>query len=139
MYYVNYSKQSKVQRILVKVTARKTVFPRSWNIMQSLKRPSKYYLYINVLVKKKTVFPVNEKFKTRTFSVAQSKNFLVISKYYLSINFLSQKEHTFHHWNVQNKNFSVIGKYHISINFLAQERPYLRSPKNSNQGLFSNQ
>ena len=29
-----------------------------------------------------------------------------------------------HHQKLQNKNFSVIGKYHISINFLAQKRLY---------------
>ena len=31
------------------VTARKTVFSRLWNIMERLKRPGKYYLYIKLL------------------------------------------------------------------------------------------
>ena len=48
-------------------TARKTVFPRSRNIMESSKRPSKYNLSINFLTQEKTVFPTTEKFKTRTF------------------------------------------------------------------------
>ena len=30
-------------------TARKTVLPRLWNIMERLKRPGKYYLYIKLL------------------------------------------------------------------------------------------
>ena len=48
-------------------TARKTIFPRSWNIIESSKRPRKYHLSINFLAEKKTVFPITEKFKTRTF------------------------------------------------------------------------
>ena len=47
-------------------TARKTVFPRSWNIMESSKRPSKYHLSINFLAEKRSYFPITEKFKTRT-------------------------------------------------------------------------
>ena len=48
-------------------TARKTIFSRSWNIMESSKRPSKYHLSTNFLAEKKTVFPISKKFKTRTF------------------------------------------------------------------------
>ena len=47
-------------------TARKTIFLRSWNIIESSKRPRKYHLSINFLAEKKTVFPITEKFKTRT-------------------------------------------------------------------------
>ena len=39
---------------------------------------------------------------------------------------------------VQNKNFSIISKYNLSINFLAQKRPYFPFPKGSKQELFSN-
>ena len=55
-------------------TARKTVFPRSSNIMESSKTPSKYHVPINFLAQKKTVFPISKKFKTRTFQ--QSVNIL---------------------------------------------------------------
>ena len=48
-------------------SARKIVFPRSWKIMKSSKNPSKYYLYIKFLVKKKTLFPITGKFKIRAF------------------------------------------------------------------------
>ena len=48
-------------------TARKTIFPKSWNITKSSKIPRKYQLSINFLDKKKTAFPISEKFKTRTF------------------------------------------------------------------------
>ena len=48
-------------------TARKTTFPRSWNIMESSKRPSKYHLSINFLAQNMSVFPISETFKTRTF------------------------------------------------------------------------
>ena len=45
-------------------TARKTIFPKSWNLMQS---PRKYYLSINILAQKETVFPISKNFKARTF------------------------------------------------------------------------
>ena len=48
-------------------TPRKAIFPRSWNIVETSKRPRKYYLYINFLPNKKTVFSITEKLKTRTF------------------------------------------------------------------------
>ena len=48
-------------------TAPKTLFPNCWNIMESIKIPSKYHLFIKLLDQKKTVFPIFEKFKTRTF------------------------------------------------------------------------
>ena len=51
----------------------------------------------------------------------QSKNFSLISKYHLSINFLTQKRPYFHSQKDQNKNFFVFSKYHISINFLTQK------------------
>ena len=47
-------------------TARKTIFLRSWNIIESSKRPRKYHLSINFLAEKNTVFPITEKFKTNT-------------------------------------------------------------------------
>ena len=53
----------------------------------------------------------------------QNKNFSVISKYNLSINFLAQKKDRISQlWKVQNKNFSLINRYHISINFLARKK-----------------
>ena len=38
----------------------------------------------------------------------------------------------------QNNNFSVISKYHLSINFLSQKKTYFPSPKSSKQERFSN-
>ena len=35
----------------------KSYFSRSWNIMESSRRPSKYYLYINFLAKKRLYSP----------------------------------------------------------------------------------
>ena len=48
------------------ITARKTIFPRSWNIIESSKIPCKYHLSINILAEKKPVFPITKRFKTRT-------------------------------------------------------------------------
>ena len=68
-------------------TARKTIFPKSWDIMESFKRPSKYNLSINFLAGKKD--------RTSHHRQVQDKNFSVISKYHLSINFLGQKKTIF--------------------------------------------
>ena len=50
-----------------KTNAQRSVLLKSWNIMKSSKRPSKYHLSTNVLAQKKTAFPILKKFKTRTF------------------------------------------------------------------------
>ena len=44
-----------------------TINPKSWNTMESSKRPSNYHLSTNLLAEKMTVFPISKKFKTRTF------------------------------------------------------------------------
>ena len=64
-------------------TARKTIFPKFWSIMERSRRPSKYHLSINFWLKKDRISH-NQK--------VQNKNFLVISKYHLSINLLDQKK-----------------------------------------------
>ena len=43
----------------------------------------------------------------------ENKNFSVISKYHISINFLAQKYDIFHLQKIQNKNFLVIIKHDI--------------------------
>ena len=43
--------------INVIITARKTIFLRSWNITESSKRPRKYHLSINFLTEKGPYFP----------------------------------------------------------------------------------
>ena len=49
-------------------TARKTIFPRSWNITEGSKRPRKYLLSINFLAEKKTVFPIRKSSKQELLS-----------------------------------------------------------------------
>ena len=53
-------------------TARKTIFPKSWNIIESSKSSksskSKCHLSVNFLAEKKILFPITKRFKTRTFS-----------------------------------------------------------------------
>ena len=65
--------------IITNITSRKTMFPKSWNIIKSSKRPSKYHLSINFLAEKKTVISLDQN--------VQNKNYSVNSKYHLSINF----------------------------------------------------
>ena len=71
----------------VPFTARKTIFPRFWNIMESSKRPCTYRLSISTLAEKKKRISHHRK--------VQNKNFSVTSKYHLSINVLAQKNTIF--------------------------------------------
>ena len=75
---------------------------------------SKYHLYINFLAQKKTVFPIYEKFKTRTFQY--SVNIIFSSTFWL------KNPRIFHLQKFLNKNFSVFSNYHLSINFLARKK-----------------
>ena len=62
------------------------------------------------------IFPSNFWFKKGRIShhrKVQNKDFSVISKYHISINFLAQKYHIFHLQKIQNKNFLVISKHDI--------------------------
>ena len=97
-------------------TARKSIFLKSWNIMESSKRPSKYPLSISFLAQK-NVFPISKNFKTRPFQ--QSVNIIFPSTFCL------KKDGISHLRKGQNKNFSIIDKYHISINFFAQKETVL--------------
>ena len=89
-----------------KLTARKNVYPRSWKIMESSKDQANI-IFTSTFWLKKSIFHHQK---------VQSKNFLV----------------------AQNNNFSVISKYHLSINFLSQKKTYFPSPKSSKQERFSN-
>ena len=97
----------------ININTARTIFPKSWNIMESSKRPSKYHLSINFLAEKRPYFHHRK---------VQNKNFSVISKYHLSSIFGSKKDCISHLRKVQNKIFSVISKYYISINFFAQKK-----------------
>ena len=49
-------------------TAQKTIFPKSWNITKSLKRPSKYHLSTNFLAEKRSYFPSSKSSEQEGFS-----------------------------------------------------------------------
>ena len=53
---------------LVAYTARKTIFPKSWNIIKSSKRPSKYHIFISLLGEKSPYFPSPKRSKQEVFS-----------------------------------------------------------------------
>ena len=106
-------------------TARKTVFPMSWNIMQSSKRRSKYHLPNTFLAEKRLYSPSPKISKQELISV--------ISKYYLFHQLPdSKKDHISHHQKVQKKNFSVISKYHLSINFWLKKYRIFQKFQNKN-------
>ena len=56
-------------------TARKTVFPRLWNITESSKRSSKYYLYINFLSFLRPYFPSPKGSKQELFGSPKQEHF----------------------------------------------------------------
>ena len=56
------------QTLILKVTcstAPKTIFPKPWNIMENSKMRSKYYLSMNHLDQKQTVFYISKKRHTK--------------------------------------------------------------------------
>ena len=114
--------------ITTDITARKTIFSKSWNIMESSKRPSKYHLSINFWLNKGRISHHQQ---------VQNKNFSATSKYHLSINFLAQKSPYFP-FPKRPKQELFSSQYHLSSNFLAQKRPYSSFLKRSRQELFSN-
>ena len=63
LFFVNKKLLKDLFEILIS-TARKTVYAKCWNIMESSKRPSKYYLSVNFLAEKKNILPITEKLKT---------------------------------------------------------------------------
>ena len=81
---------------------------------RKLKWPSKYHLFNSFLAVEETVFPIAKNFKTKIFQESVNAIFL--------LTFWFKKDLISHPRTVQNKNFSVISKYHISINFLAREK-----------------
>ena len=101
------------EALVLQYAARKNIFPRFWNIIGSSKRPCNYQLSINVLAEKRPYFP-SPKSSNQELSSNQEIYFRQL--------FGLRKDHIYHFWNGQNKNFSVISKYHISVNFLAQEK-----------------
>ena len=64
--------------------------------------------YINFLNKKKTVFPISEKFKTRTFRFSEDVVFHAKENIILHQFFESKEDRISHLRKVQNKDFSII-------------------------------
>ena len=64
--------------------------------------------YINFLNQKKTVFPISEKFKTRTFPYSENMVFHAKENIILHQLFESKEDRIFHLQKVQNKNFPII-------------------------------
>ena len=94
--------------LLTLFTARKTIFPKSWSIMKSSKIPRKYQLSIKLLDQKMTVFPISEKFKTRTFPYSENMVFHAEENIILHQLFESKEDRISHLWKVQNNNFPII-------------------------------
>ena len=80
----------------------KTIFPKSWNIMKSSKIPRKYQL-----------FPISEKFKTRTFPYSKNMVFHAEENIILHQLFEPKDDPISHLRKVQNKNFSLFRKHSI--------------------------
>ena len=95
--------------------------------------------FASTLWLKKTVFPITEMFKTRTFWQPITKNFQQSVNIIFPSSFCLKKDRISHYIKVQNQNFLVISKYQLFINFLPQKRPHFPFPKSSKQKFFSNQ
>ena len=80
---------------------------------------------------KKTVFPITEKLKTRTFQQPVSIIF--------PSTFCLKKIRIFHPWKIQNSNILVISNIMFSPTFVSKKRPHFPFPKSWKQEPFSNQ
>ena len=76
--------------------------------MKSSKMPRKYQLSINFLDQKKTVFPISEKFKIKTFPYSENMIFHVEENIILQQLFESKEDRISHLRKVQNVNFPII-------------------------------
>ena len=112
-FYVIYHNTNKLIYNNVWFTAPKIIFSKSWNIMKSSKIPIRYQLCIKFLDQEKTVFPISENFKTRTFPYSKSMVFHVEENIILHQLFKSKEDRIFHLQKLQNKNFSVFRKHGI--------------------------
>ena len=75
-------------------TARKTIYPKSWNFMKSSKRPRKYQLSVNFLDKKRPYFLSLKSSKQELF-LTQKTWYSMLKKLSSYINFLNQKKTVF--------------------------------------------
>ena len=110
-----------------KHTARKTIFPKSWNIMKSSKVPRKYQLSIKLLDTKKTYL---WKVQNKNFSVLKKHGIPYWRKYHLTLTFrikrrpyfpssTSSKQEIF---RIQKTCYSMLKKISSYINFLNQKK-----------------
>ena len=106
--------------------------------MDSSKSQSRYYLCIKSLAQKDRISH-HRNVQNKNVLVAHNKKFSVVSKYNLSIIFLSQKRPYFPLHKSSKLELFVISKYQLFINFLPQKRPHFPFPKSSKQKFFSNQ
>ena len=126
-------------------TARKTIFPKSSNIMKNSTTQRKYQLSTNFLDKEKALFPI---------SVIQNKNFSLLKKhgipcwkkYHLASTFwIKRRPYSSSPKSSKQKSsifrkhgISCRKKYHLTSTFLVKRRPYFPSPKSSKQELSHN-
>ena len=75
-------------------TARRTIFPKSWNIMKSSQIPRKYQLSITFQIKKKPYFLSLESSKQELFRT-QKTWYSMLMKISSYINFLNQRKTVF--------------------------------------------
>ena len=112
-----------------KHTARKTIFPKSWNIMKSSKIPRKHQLSINFLDKKDRISYL-WKVQNKTFFVLKKHGIPCWRKYHLTSTFWikrrpyfpspkSSKQELF---RIQKTWYSMLKKISSYINFLNQKK-----------------
>ena len=58
---------NKLSNMVKTYTARKVIFPKSWNVMESSKRLSKYHFFINFLDQERLYLPSPKSSKQDTF------------------------------------------------------------------------
>ena len=111
---------------------------------EKLKNTKKISTFHQLFRSKKTVFPISEKFKTRSFPYSKNMVFHAEENIILHQLFESKENHISHLRKFQNNSFSVFRKhgtpcwrkYNLTSTFRIKRKPHFPSSKSSKHELF---
>ena len=95
------------------IHCRKNHISRILKYHEKFKNTKKISTSINFLDQKKTVFPISENFKARTFPYSKNMIFIAKENIILYKLFESKVDRIFHLRKVQHQNFSIFRKHGI--------------------------
>ena len=107
-------KTTKLSRRIVSLRCTKNHISQVFECHEKFKNTKKISTFHQLFRSKKTIFPVSEKFKRRTFPYSKNMIFYAEDNLILHQLFESKEECISHLRKVQNKNFPIFSKHVIS-------------------------